>query len=111
MRTQICALALGLVLSLAASSANAQTPQQANAAKLIQLVLVIMASEQRDAVNINEANASTIQDELLGIDENLSQAIVDFRQDNGPFESLLDLLEIDGMNKSLIIQNQRLITL
>lgn len=111
MRTHICAMTLGLVLSLAASNANAQSLQHANAAKLIQLLLVIAATDQQKAVNVNEANAKTMQHELLGVSTDLSQAIVEFREDNGPFQSLLDLLEVDGMSKKLVIQNQRLITL
>lgn len=111
MRTHICALTLGLLLSLAASNANAQTLQQANAAKLIQLMLVIAATDQQKAVNINKADAKTMEDALLGVSTDLSQAIVDFREDNGPFESLLDLLEIEGISKNLVIRNQKLINL
>jgi len=111
MRTLTCAMALGLVLSLAASSSNAQTLQHANAAKLIQLLLVIAATDQQKAVNINEADANTMKDELLGVSKDLSEAIVDFREDNGPFHSLLDLLEVEGMSKNLVIRNQKLISL
>lgn len=111
MRTMICAAVLGLGLSLAASSANAQSQQQVNAAKLIQLILVIAATDRHESVNINKADAKTLQDKLPGVSTDLSQAIVQFREDNGPFQSLLELLEVDGMNKELVIQNQKLMTL
>jgi len=48
-------------------------------------------------VNINQADADTIARELQGIGPVKAKAIVDYRESNGPFESVEDLLEVKGI--------------
>ena len=48
-------------------------------------------------VNVNTADAETISVELKGIGMTKAQAIVEFREANGPFETLSDLLAVKGI--------------
>jgi competence ComEA-like helix-hairpin-helix protein len=53
--------------------------------------------EQMQTVNINTAGAEELM-ELPGIDNTLAQSIISFRNVNGPFSSVDDLLKVEGMD-------------
>ena len=57
-----------------------------------------MAYAGHGQVNINTATKDELQ-WLPGIDETLAQNIVEFRQVNGTFTSLDDLVKVEGMSK------------
>jgi competence protein ComEA len=57
-------------------------------------------------VNLNSADAATLAKELDGIGPAKAQAIVDFRQKNGPFKSPEDLLRVDGIGERVLEQNR-----
>ncbi len=61
-------------------------------------------------VNINTAGFAEL-DSLPGIGEVKAQAILDYRQNNGLFTSLEDLMKVEGINQSLYDKLQGLITL
>ena len=51
------------------------------------------------SVNINSASAEEIAAVLVGVGEKRAQAIVKYRDDNGDFESLADLQEVNGIGE------------
>jgi competence protein ComEA len=57
-------------------------------------------------VNVNTADANTIAKELDGIGPAKAQAIVEYRQKNGPFRSADDLLKVDGIGEKVLEQNR-----
>jgi len=57
-------------------------------------------------VNINQADADTIARELQGIGLVKAKAIVDYRESNGPFESVEDLLEVKGIGPKTLERNR-----
>jgi competence protein ComEA len=57
-------------------------------------------------VNVNSADAATLARELDGIGPVKAQAIVDYRQKNGPFRSADDLLRVDGIGERVLEQNR-----
>ncbi|MFO1407547.1 MAG: helix-hairpin-helix domain-containing protein [Steroidobacteraceae bacterium] len=57
-------------------------------------------------VNINTADASTIARELEGIGPAKAQAIVEYRQKNGPFKAPEDLLKVQGIGEKVLEQNR-----
>jgi competence protein ComEA len=61
-------------------------------------------------VNINTASLTEL-DGLPGIGEVKAQAIVDYRQNNGLFTSLEDLMKVEGISQSLFDKLKLLITL
>ncbi|NWB87529.1 MULTISPECIES: ComEA family DNA-binding protein [Pseudomonas] len=64
------------------------------------------ASATSGKLNLNTADAQTIQHELSGIGEAKAQAIVAYREANGPFSSVDELLEVKGIGKSLLDKNR-----
>lgn len=57
-------------------------------------------------VNLNTADALTLQKELAGIGAAKAKAIVTFREQNGAFTSVDELLEVDGIGKALLDRNR-----
>ena len=60
-----------------------------------------VAADGSTLVNINSADAATLET-LSGIGEVLAQAIVDHREDNGPFASVDDLLDVSGIGDATL---------
>lgn len=57
-------------------------------------------------VNVNTADAATIAAELSGIGLVRAQAIVEYREANGPFASIEDLLEVSGIGPHVLDINR-----
>ncbi|WP_414058426.1 ComEA family DNA-binding protein [Pseudomonas sp. HR96] len=56
-------------------------------------------------VNLNTADAETLRRELSGIGATKAQAIVTHRDTNGAFTSVDEMLEVNGIGKSLLDRN------
>ena len=54
-----------------------------------------------DKINLNTATAEHLQ-VIPGMDQALAQGIVDYRQANGPFSSVDDLSQVQGMDQQKI---------
>jgi competence protein ComEA len=57
-------------------------------------------------VDVNTADAKTLARELDGIGMAKAEAIVSYREKNGPFRSADDLAKVKGLGKKLIDQNK-----
>jgi competence protein ComEA len=57
-------------------------------------------------VDLNGADAATLQRELLGIGEAKAKAIVAYRDSNGAFSSVEELLEVKGIGKAILDKNR-----
>jgi competence protein ComEA len=57
-------------------------------------------------VDVNTADAKTLARELQGVGMAKAEAIVSFREKNGPFRSADDLAKVKGVGKKLIEQNK-----
>ncbi len=57
-------------------------------------------------VNVNTADVATIAKELDGIGKAKAQAIVEYRQKNGPFRAPEDLLKVEGIGQKVLDQNR-----
>ena len=57
-------------------------------------------------VNVNTADAQTISDELTGVGLSRAQAIIDYREENGPFESVDELLNVKGIGERTLEMNR-----
>jgi competence protein ComEA len=60
-------------------------------------------------VNINTADAATLSRELKGIGMKRAQAIVEYRQKNGPFKSAEELALVKGIGPAALAKNRDLI--
>lgn len=57
-------------------------------------------------VNVNSADAKTLARELEGVGMAKAEAIISYREKNGPFKSPDDLAKVKGLGKKLIDQNK-----
>lgn len=62
-------------------------------------------------VNINKADAATIAKSLDGIGQSKADAIVAWRDANGPFKSADDLTQVKGIGKATLDRNRASILL
>jgi competence protein ComEA len=89
-------------VSTAAIGAPAAKPEAGNSA----LTQEVSPKAQSGKINLNGADAPTLQRELTGIGEAKANAIVAYRETNGPFESVDELLEVKGIGKALLDRNR-----
>jgi competence protein ComEA len=57
-------------------------------------------------VDVNTADAKTLARELQGVGMAKAEAIVSYREKNGPFRSADDLAKVKGLGEKLIDQNR-----
>ncbi len=62
-------------------------------------------------VNINSASANDIAEGLLGVGIKKAEAIVEYREQNGPFTDKEQLLGVKGIGEATLRKNSRVITL
>ena len=61
-------------------------------------------------VNINTADGETLAAELKGIGLKRAKAILAYRNEHGPFNSIDDLVKIKGISKRIVDLNRNKIT-
>jgi competence protein ComEA len=66
----------------------------------------VSASAAHPKLNLNDADAATLQKELSGVGEAKAKAIVTYRETNGPFASIDELLEVKGIGKAILDRNR-----
>lgn len=57
-------------------------------------------------IDINSASAETLAAELVGVGPVIAERIVKWRQENGPFESVDELLEVSGVGAKTLENNR-----
>ena len=67
-----------------------------------------LASMQQ--VNINEADADTLAT-LKGIGKDRALKIIEYREQNGPFQKPEDIMKVKGIGQKIFEENKELITL
>ena len=59
-------------------------------------------SKENDTININKANEKELQ-ELNGIGESLASSIIKYREDNGKFKNIEEIIIINSSSKQFLI--------
>ena len=100
LKAQFAALLFVLLTSLSfmASAAEVKSPS-GDAVKSAEVAPVTK-------INLNTADAATLQRELLGIGEVKAQAIVAYRSEHGDFASVDELLEVKGIGEATLAKNR-----
>ena len=92
-----------LLAVLATASISVSAAEQAKAAPAQPDAVQVAAVAK---VNLNTADASTLKRELNGVGEVKAQAIVEYRDANGPFASVDELLEVKGIGQAILEKNR-----
>ena len=61
-------------------------------------------------VNINTADAKTLETALVGVGSKTAKAIVDYRTKNGAFKTVEDLEKVKGIGPKLVEKNRSNLT-
>lgn len=64
-----------------------------------------------DVVNINTADAATLAANIVGVGDKKAQAIVNFREEHGPFRSVDELTQVKGIGLKLVENNRENLTI
>jgi len=99
-----CSLVFALLTS--ASIAAIAAPVTTSDIRKAPLVMEASVESQVAKVDLNAADAVTLQKELSGIGEAKAKAIVAYRETNGPFASIDELLEVKGIGKAILDRNR-----
>jgi competence protein ComEA len=93
-------------LLTSASIAAIAAPVAPSDANKVPLVMDSSATSDVHKVDLNGADAATLQKELAGVGEAKAKAIVAYRETNGPFASVDELLEVKGIGKAILDRNR-----
>ncbi|MBX9912624.1 MAG: helix-hairpin-helix domain-containing protein [Pseudomonadaceae bacterium] len=106
-KTHISSVLFALLagFSLAVSAAESAAPQAAMVTP-VQTAAAPAEAIESTKVNLNTADAVTLERELLGVGEVKAQAIVAYRTANGAFASVDDLLEVKGIGAATLEKNR-----
>jgi competence protein ComEA len=88
--------------SITAIAAPAVTPEAGGAV----VMQGASSTVQSGKIDLNAADAPTLQRELAGVGEAKALAIVAYRETNGPFASIDELLEVKGIGKAILDKNR-----
>ena len=67
----------------------------------------IVASMEK--ININKADAKTLTT-LKGVGKDRAVKIIEYREKNGPFEKIEDLMKVKGIGKKIFEQNKNILS-
>lgn len=93
-------------LLASASVAVAAAPLAASSAASTPAMVELSPNVPSGKVDLNQADAPTLQRELAGVGEAKAKAIVAYRESNGPFASVDELLEVKGIGKAILDKNR-----
>jgi competence protein ComEA len=94
--------ALFASVSIAAVAAPVTLTESLNSPHSIE----VSAVPEHPKLDLNDADAATLQKLLSGVGEAKAKAIVAYRETNGPFASVDELLEVKGIGKAILDRNR-----
>lgn len=95
-----------LLFALLASASVAVSAVEAPKTEVTSPAVVQVAKGEVAKVNLNTADAAMLERELLGVGAVKAKAIVDYREANGPFASVDELLEVKGIGNATLEKNR-----
>ncbi len=100
LKARLSTLLFAALASLSVAAAAAESPKTESAKP------AAVQSAQVVTVNLNTADAATLQKELAGIGATKAQAIVAYREEHGDFASVDELLEVKGIGPATLEKNR-----
>ena len=74
------------------------------------LMAVCLGLSAAERINVNQADAATLAAEITGIGPARAEAIVAYREAHGPFQSVDDLLLVQGIGEATLNKNRERLT-
>ncbi len=84
--------------------------KQSNAGSKAAEVSADTTESERDTINVNTADATRLQ-ELPGVGAAIAERIVEYREENGPFEEISDLRNVRGIGEARLENIRPYVTL
>ena len=72
---------------------------------LISLIFILVSVVYAEPVNINEAGALELAQNLKGVGPKKAQAIIEYRKANGPFYSAEEIVNVKGIGPKTLEKN------
>lgn len=69
--------------------------------------LLVVPALHAEPVNVNTADAETLAAALYGVGEKTASAIVEYREEHGPFDSVEELLQVKGIGPGTLKRNRK----
>jgi competence protein ComEA len=76
---------------------------------LASLLLIPVLALAGDMININTADKETLM-AINGVGEKRAEAIIAYREQNGPFKSVDDLVAVQGIGQAIVDANRERLT-
>jgi competence ComEA-like helix-hairpin-helix protein len=110
---------LSIAVALAALTTSAVVAQESRslqAARAVTIALVLLnydqeAQDEQAMCNLNEDSAEEISAAIPEISSRLAERIVSYRNRNGPYRSILDVLAVPGLDSEIVLRNGERIAL
>lgn len=74
---------------------------------LVSLLMLFATQAFAGPVDINSADAEALAAAIVGIGEKKAASIIQYREANGPFASVDDLVEVKGIGPATIEKNRQ----
>lgn len=78
---------------------------------LLAVLFSIATLAHAGTININTADAKQLAKELVGVGKTRAEAIVQYREKNGQFKSIDELVKVDGIGHRTVEKNRENILL
>lgn len=104
LKSRLSSLLFAVLASLSLAAFAAETPKAESAKPAAVEVAQVVV------VNLNTADAATLQRELAGVGATKAQAIVAYREEHGNFASVDELLEVKGIGEATLEKNRDKLT-
>ena len=62
-----------------------------------------------EVININTADKATLMDGIKGVGEKRAEAIIEYRNQHGPFKSVDELAKITGISQAIVEDNRTIL--
>lgn len=104
-------VSIALLMCIGAA-AQAQSINHQRAAGLLQLFMFAASAPPATdrLVNVNTADAQTLEAKLIGLSAEEAAAIVAYRSRHGDFHNMRDLLLVENLDTGVVWRNQHLLT-
>lgn len=99
-----------VLFALLASVSVAALATEAPATAVSPVATTQSVNAEINKIDLNTADAATLEHELKGIGEVKAKAIVAYREANGPFTSVEELLEVKGIGSATLEKNRDKLT-